>query len=91
MKRWLLKSVMLLALSAGLLRADYISVPLDAALTQQSPYKYAGIIFSIWDATTGAGELFYHHALSRAGKRVIGRNCQPQWGGARHDQNCRPQ
>ena len=44
MKRWLLKSVMLLALSAGLLRADYISVPLDAALTQQSPYKYAGII-----------------------------------------------
>ena len=55
MKPWLLPSVVLLSLSATLLRADYASTPLDAALTQQAPYKYAGIVVNDADSYRGSG------------------------------------
>ena len=55
MKRWLIQLVVLLSLSARLLRADYTSTPLDAAVPQQLPYEYAGIIVSYWDSVAGTG------------------------------------
>jgi hypothetical protein len=55
MRRKLFQIISMLLLSAVFLRADYNSAPLDPGVTQQAPYKFAGIVFNIRDSFRGSG------------------------------------